>query len=103
MSPTADDFLNHVRSAILESQEWAGRNPPMLDDFMARMREGLRGKRTSFIHDSPSMVKAWRACGFKGRPTWKVLFSLPWRDEAVARYVSEGLGECQDFCPSDNG
>jgi hypothetical protein len=31
----------------------------------------------------------------------RAVLGLP--DPAVSRYVSEGLGECQDFCPSDNG
>ena len=84
MPITADAYLAAVRLAVSDAQAWAKASPTKLDAFMAGIERSMRNRSPGFIHDSPSMVSAWKTIGMKGRPTWPALFLLPWEAAEVA-------------------
>lgn len=45
--------------------------------FMASVRSTLETPANTWNIDSPLVVKAWRAIGCKGKPTYKALKALP--------------------------
>lgn len=76
---TKQAYLAALREAIEISWDWA-QDKSKLDRFMERAEATIRrGPGIHVILDktSPSSVRAWRASGNKGYPTYKALAALP--------------------------
>lgn len=74
---TIATYCAAYREALEHTAERPHQDPAMLDRYVAKVRDGLLAKQRTYIHTTPCSVAAWKAIGFKGKPTWKVLFNLP--------------------------
>ena len=75
MTPTKEQFLNHLREKWVSRFGWA-HDKTKLENALAEAANTLNGKRTCLI-GSPSWVETWRELGLKGKPTYKGLHELP--------------------------
>ena len=69
-------FLDSYRAALLANYPWAC-NTGKLDHFMTSVERTLRTEAKTWNHDGPSVLKAYRAVGGKGRATLTALRSMP--------------------------
>jgi hypothetical protein len=89
LPPTATvaAYCAAYRAAIIQhaatdwTYAWATNNAAQLDRFIDGVRQSLLAKKATFGHTAPCSVAAWKAIGFTGKPTWKVLHALPPGDD----------------------
>ena len=56
--------------------QWA-KDEVKLDRYMKSVEATVRGEATSWNHDAPTAVRAYRTLGGKGKMTLKALRALP--------------------------
>jgi hypothetical protein len=67
-------FLNSYGFQLMARYEWA-RNADKLSRFLESCAATLNGA-SSWNHDGPAVMAAWRTIGGKGKPTLKALRAL---------------------------
>ena len=73
--PTRAKFMEEVRAALVRNQPRVV-TTGQIDRFMASVHKTLQGEFTVII-DSQSFKEAWKACGLKGKPTYKLMHQFP--------------------------
>lgn len=77
---TKQAFLQLYRLMLAQDKEphmqWA-KDEAKLDRYMASVSATIHGEATSWNHDAPTALRAYRALGGKGKMTLKALRALP--------------------------
>lgn len=72
---TKDAFVSEYRAALLANYAWA-QDAEKLERFLATVRRTLDTGVAHWNKDGEAVVRAWRAIGGKGKPTYKALYAL---------------------------
>lgn len=78
---TRQKFLAEYRFVVLREHEWA-KDEAKLDRFMASVERTISTTAKTWVHDTPTVQRAWRSLGMEGRASLKALRALP--DEGKA-------------------